>query len=165
MNQRVFILHLGSNCGERQSFINEALRVIQQNTGNLENESCLYETAPWGGVEQDDFLNLAVSGTTSLSPFQLYRVCADIENQIARPKREPWGPRELDIDCIFHGDSIIGTDELVLPHPRAHLRRFVLQPIADIAPEFMHPVIHQNISTLLANCKDPLRVEKYQNNK
>lgn len=162
MSQRVFILHLGSNCGERQAFIDGALKLIQREIGPIEKKSSLYETAPWGGIKQDDFLNLAVLGHTSLSPFQLYRSCSLIERQIARPKTEVWGPRELDIDCVFHGESIISTDELILPHPRAHLRRFVLQPIAEIVPEYMHPVLHQKISTLLEKCQDSLRVDKYK---
>jgi len=100
----------------------------------------VYETKPVGGPEQDDFYNAAVAFATHLTPEDVFARCLLIEHSMGRVRRELWGPRIIDLDLLMFGDLVISTDDLVVPHPAMAERGFVLTPLADIAPEVIHPV-------------------------
>ncbi|WP_453985660.1 2-amino-4-hydroxy-6-hydroxymethyldihydropteridine diphosphokinase [Brevibacterium casei] len=133
-------LSLGANLGDAAATLDEAVAALERHPRiSVRARSSLYRTAPWGGVEQDDFLNLGVLAETTLPPAQLLAVCQGIEVACGRTRELRWGPRTLDIDLIaFTADGVeqvSDTPELTLPHPRAHERAFVLAPWAEIAPD------------------------------
>jgi 2-amino-4-hydroxy-6-hydroxymethyldihydropteridine diphosphokinase len=125
-----------------------AIRIIQ--------ESALYQTEAWGVEEQPFFYNQVLEVATSLSPLALLEVVLEIEAEMGRKRIQKWGTRLIDIDLLFYGQQIINSEKLILPHPFISERNFVLAPMAEIAPEFVHPVLGKNISMLLKESKDPL---------
>jgi len=155
----VYLL-LGSNEGQREEWLNEAIRLLQQNCGTITARSYIYETAAWGLEQQPDFLNMALSITTALSPADLLEQTQAIEQQLGRQREVKWGQRTLDIDILFYNSDIIDIPGLKIPHPYIQERRFALVPMAEIAPDLVHPVFNKNISQLLDECKDPLQVKK-----
>ena len=137
--------------------INQALQYLSEADGILLTKvSSLYETEPVGYEEQHWFLNGVVAVETGLSPRQLLKVLQQIEKRIGRQQRKRWGPREVDLDLLIFEDRVINTPDLIVPHPEMHRRRFVLIPFAEIAPDTIHPILRQNIRTLL----DDLPTEK-----
>lgn len=110
--------------------------------------SYIYATKPWGNQDQPEFLNLCMSGKTSLTAMELFKFTSSIEKQLGRTKKEKWGPREIDIDILFYGDEVIKTQNLKIPHPFIAERAFVLVPLAEIAPDFVHPVLRLTASKL-----------------
>ena len=123
--------------------------------------SGFYDTEPVGPVAQENFLNAVLRLETSLSPRKLLSELRRIETEVFRRKREvAWGPRPLDLDILFYGDLVLEEEGLVIPHPRLHERRFVLQPLAEIAPEFIHPLLKKSVSDLLASLPAGERVTK-----
>ncbi len=148
-------LSLGSNVGDRRGFLRKALEMISDlRDVKLSGVSGVYETEPVGFKRQAPFLNLAVRIFTAAGPNELIRELKEIESKLGRIRRERWREREIDIDIIFYGDAKIDSDELVIPHPSAHLRRFVLQPLSELAPDFIHPSLHETVSELLRKCTD-----------
>ncbi|RLB59490.1 MAG: 2-amino-4-hydroxy-6-hydroxymethyldihydropteridine diphosphokinase [Deltaproteobacteria bacterium] len=144
-------LSLGSNLGRRRDNLRRALELLDEHAGiHLRAVSPVYETEPVGGVEQPDFLNLAARAEVELAPEQLLDACLEIEDRLGRVRRQPWGPRLIDIDLLLVGDHVIASDRLVLPHPHMHLRRFVLEPLAGITPNTVHPRLGRTVSELLA---------------
>lgn len=151
----------GSNVGARLSHINHALQRLSETDGvSLTQVSSLYETEPVGDKAQEAFLNGVVAVETSLSPNQLLERLQQIERQVGRQQRRRWGPREIDLDLLIYDQCCINTPELVLPHLELHKRRFVLTPFAEIAPDVIHPILQQNIQTLLRNLTDENTVER-----
>lgn len=122
----------------------------------VEKVSRVYQTAAWGKTAQPDFYNCAAQITTSLAPEALLDVLLATERALGRERLERWGPRTIDIDLLFWADVQLTTNRLVVPHPELHRRRFVLLPLADIAPGFIHPGENETIATLAARCPDPL---------
>lgn len=110
--------------------------------------SKIYETAPWGKIDQDDFLNMCISGETNLTPLELLKTVKEIEKKVGRKEREIWGPREIDLDIIAYKDLILKTKDLTIPHPYLTERQFVLLPLSDIAGDWIHPLLKQNIQEL-----------------
>ncbi|MFB3042576.1 MAG: 2-amino-4-hydroxy-6-hydroxymethyldihydropteridine diphosphokinase [Candidatus Poribacteria bacterium] len=150
-------ISFGSNVGDRLVHINQALQYLSEADGILLTKvSSLYETEPVGYEEQDWFLNGVVAVETGLSPRQLLKVLQQIEKRIGRQQRKRWGPREVDLDLLIFEQRCINTPDLIVPHPEMHQRRFVLIPFAEIAPDTIHPILRQNIQTLL----DDLPTEK-----
>jgi len=141
-------LSLGANVGDRASNLEKARSLIDEKFGILK-ASLVYETEPWGGVMQGPFLNQVVQIYTSLSPRELLKTIKDFESEIGRKKTVKWGPRVIDIDILFYGDLVIDEPDLVIPHKFLHERRFVLEPLNEIAPDFMHPVLGKKISEIL----------------
>ena len=132
MSVRAF-LSLGSNLGDRRALLREAVDSLP----DVVAVSPVYETAPVGGPEQDNFLNLVVELDTELTPFQLLGVCHRIESSAERVRETRWGPRTLDIDIIWMEGIEMDEERLTIPHPRWKARRFVLAPLRDLAPELV----------------------------
>ncbi len=142
------LLALGANLEPRRERIEEAMRLLELEALADARRSSMYATEPVGYTDQPDFLNAAITGTTSLGAEELFRVCKDIERRIGRQHRDRWREREIDIDIILYGVQVIDTPLLTIPHPRMHERAFVLDPAAEIAPDMIHPVLGTTIGQL-----------------
>ncbi|MHD0398597.1 2-amino-4-hydroxy-6-hydroxymethyldihydropteridine diphosphokinase [Staphylococcus simulans] len=133
-------LGLGSNVGDRENQLKEAIRLLDEQPGiQVVKVSSFYETEPVGYVDQPDFLNLCVEIQTELSPKAVLESGLGIEQQLHRVRKERWGPRTLDIDILLYGDQIIEEEDLTVPHPRMTERAFVLIPLQEIAPNKVEP--------------------------
>ncbi len=160
--QRVFIA-IGSNLGDRLENCRRAIELITADKKKvaLVRRSSFYETEPWGVTGQRTFINLAIEVGTSLSPVALLEFLKSIEVGMGRPPLSiRWGPRLIDLDIIFYGDKILETEYLVIPHPYAHLRAFVLMPLGEIAPDFIHPLLGVKVSELIEAIPDNKGVKK-----
>lgn len=144
---RVF-LALGSNVGDSYKFLKDAKEMIKSEYTTINKESKIYKTKPWGFVMQDDFLNQVIEIETFFESFSLLKEIQKIENKLARERKIHWGPRTIDIDILFFDDEKIYTDDLIIPHPYIEKRAFVLEPLKEIAPFFIHPVLNRSISDL-----------------
>lgn len=133
---RVFI-SIGSNLGDRISNCRKAVNEMAKFCNDVKVSS-LYETEPVDKEDQPNFINAAAQIRTDLSPHQLLEKLNLIEEQLSRVRHEKWGPRTIDLDIIFYGNLILNDDDLIIPHPRAHLRQFVLEPICEIDPDFIY---------------------------
>lgn len=142
-------LALGSNIGDREANLRTAVNLIESDEIRIVRRSSLYETAPQELLDQPWFLNAAVEIETSLFPLQLLARLRGIEREMGRRRVTPKGPRNIDIDILFYGRTVIATAELEVPHPRIAQRRFVLEPLAEIAPDFRHPVSGKTASEML----------------
>lgn len=140
---------LGSNLVDRAVNLAVARQMLAHDTWALKCSS-IYQTAPWGYSDQDDFYNQVLECETSLSPMRLLRRLKRIEKRMGRKKTFRNGPRVIDLDILFYDDLILEAKRLVIPHPRLHERAFVLVPIAEISPGFVHPVLGKTIVELLA---------------
>jgi 2-amino-4-hydroxy-6-hydroxymethyldihydropteridine diphosphokinase len=143
-------LALGSNIGDREANLRDAVNRLESDEIGVLRRSSVYETAPQELLDQPWFLNAVVQIETSLFPMQLLQRVREIERQMGRQRVTPKGPRNIDLDVLFYGRSVIATAELVVPHPRMTQRRFVLEPLAEIAPDFRHPVTGKTASEMLA---------------
>ncbi len=152
-------LALGTNLGDRLANLRAALAALPLAVQVL-YRSEVYETPPWGIPDQPAFLNMAVKGETRLAPLDLLHHLKQLEKKLGRLPSVRYGPRLIDIDILFYDDLIIDTPELTIPHPRLHERAFVLIPLADVAAELVHPVLHASIRDLLAGV-DPTGVKRY----
>ena len=135
--------------------------MISSRIGNISKSSQLYKTAAWGKEDQDDFLNKAIISQTDLTPDEVLSEIHIIEAKLGRQRIEKWGPRIIDIDIIFYGEKIIKKPNLIIPHPHLTNRNFVLIPLMDIIPEFVHPELEQSITELNELCTDTSEVRKY----
>jgi 2-amino-4-hydroxy-6-hydroxymethyldihydropteridine diphosphokinase len=126
----------------------------------VHEQSFIYETTPWGITEQPNFLNMVIKGETSQMPQELIKNLKSLETELGRIPSIRYGPRKIDIDILFYGDLILTTPELTLPHPHLHERAFVLVPLADLAPDYIHPIMRKTIRQLLANV-DAAGVKRY----
>jgi len=158
-NFRVALM-LGGNVGNTLYIFTQAKILLGESAGTIESVSEIYVSEPWGLDEQPAFMNQAILISTSLSPIELLSLTKAIELQLGRVKRELNGPREIDIDILLYEDFILKEDQLQIPHPRLHIRRFNLVPLAEIAPHWRHPVLKKTISELLLLCEDDLKVQK-----
>jgi 2-amino-4-hydroxy-6-hydroxymethyldihydropteridine diphosphokinase len=157
---RVFV-GLGSNLGDREAAIEGAVRHLSARGVRILERSSLYLTEPVGGPPQDWFLNAVAAGETALDPVQLLEACLDAERARGRVRGERNGPRTLDVDVLLYGDLRREAPDPVLPHPRLHERRFVLVPLAEIAPGVVHPAMGLTARELLARCPDTSEVRLF----
>lgn len=140
-------LGLGSNLGERARTLENAITLLTPYISSA-RLSPVYETAPVGYLKQGNFLNAVLEGETELNPLELLNVCQEIESKLGRVRTIQNGPRTIDIDVLFYGNSVINESGLIVPHPRLHERAFVLKPLLDLCPEFMHPKLKLTVKEL-----------------
>lgn len=139
---------LGTNLGERLSNLRVAIQSMPPEITVLA-ESQVYETPPWGYEDQPAFLNMVVRAETGLEPKPLLKYLKQLEARLGREKSVRWGPRLIDLDILFYDDLVIDTPPLIIPHPRLHERAFVMVPLADVAIDYVHPVLGKFIWELL----------------
>jgi 2-amino-4-hydroxy-6-hydroxymethyldihydropteridine diphosphokinase len=157
------VFSLGSNIGDKQEYINQAISSVDKIIGQIIARSSFYVSQPWGYQEQDDFINAAIIIETELSIPQIKESIKAIEESMDRPKvRKKWSSRTLDLDLIFYGMEIYNTQDFQVPHRFMHLRNFVLLPLNEICPEYIHPVFQKSVQTLLKNCPDESMVSKIE---
>ena len=142
-------LGLGSNLGDKETYLNQAVKSVDETRGcQVEKVSSYLVTEPYGGVEQDDFLNACLCLKTYLSPEELLKRLHEIEQDAHRERIVRWGPRTLDLDILLYDDLILETEELILPHMDMENREFVLKPLSEIAPNLRHPILHRTMRQL-----------------
>lgn len=145
-------LSLGTNLGDRRSNLEAALTLIGQKIGKVEAVSSILETEPWGFDSPNRFLNLAAKVKTELNPLDVLKTTQKIEKSMGRTSKtgaRGYQDRIIDIDLLMYDEVVMESPELTIPHRLMHKRRFVLEPLAEISPELVHPVIHKTISQLL----------------
>ncbi len=142
-------LSLGSNIGEREAQLDEAVERLEAAGVRVVRRSSVYETEPQDLRDQPWFLNLVLEVETGLSPIQLLAAIQGIEKAMGRRRDVPKGPRTVDIDILLYGPAIVETEDIQIPHPRLDRRRFVLEPMAELAPDLRHPLSGKTISELL----------------
>ena len=151
-------LSIGGNLGDRKTYLKKAIKLLIKAVGHQVQASNIYETEAWGKTDQEPFLNQVLEMESYLSAFELLKTCLKIEAALGRSREERWGSRSIDIDILFYGDEIIEEKHLQIPHPRLHQRNFVLIPLKEIAPDFLHPVLGKKIDLLSKSSKDSLAV-------
>jgi 2-amino-4-hydroxy-6-hydroxymethyldihydropteridine diphosphokinase len=159
MGAQIFIL-LGSNLGDRQENLDRARHEISRSVGEIITTSSVYKTAAWGNTHQPDFYNQVIEIRSAPDPGKLISDTQMIEQKMGRTREEKWGPRIIDIDILFYGDSVFSNENLTIPHPEISNRKFTLMPLAEVAPDFIHPVFKKSVLQLLEDCDDDLPVEK-----
>lgn len=151
-------LLLGSNLGDRAARLAQARHDLAATAGRLVATSALYETAAWGLENQPAFLNQVLAIETKLTAPALLAACLAAEQEQGRERQVRWAARTLDVDILLFGNEVINTPTLAVPHPALPARRFALTPLAEVAPQLVHPQRHRTIAQLLADCPDTLAV-------
>jgi len=155
-------LLLGGNLGDRVANLKKAIELLNDKVGGVLSVSSLYETAAWGKTDQPAFLNQAVALKTRLSALEVLDFALNIEQELGRVRKDKWGERLIDIDLILFGDQVINIpDKLQVPHPHMQHRKFVMEPLAEIAPDVLHPVLGETMLSICRNISDPLEVKKF----
>lgn len=143
----VFLL-LGSNMGDRAFFLTSAITEIEKQVGPVVKRSSVHQTRAWGKTDEPDYLNQVLEAETMLTAEAVLHTILGIEKQLGRERKEKWGSRTIDIDILFYDDQVITEDDLVVPHPQLQNRKFTLEPLAEIAPDLVHPVLNLTIAQL-----------------
>ncbi len=155
-----YVVLLGGNIGDRESYLENALTKIKSLCGSLVSSSSLYESKAWGKEDQKDFLNQVIVVNSELSPELFLETILAIEKDLGRVRYKKWGERVIDIDILYVDDLIINTKLLKVPHPFIQDRRFTLVPLTELVPDFTHPILSKTQLELLSDCKDELEVKK-----
>jgi 2-amino-4-hydroxy-6-hydroxymethyldihydropteridine diphosphokinase len=142
-------LALGANLGDRAANLRRALDLLEPDCGPLAS-SPIFETPPWGDLDQPPFLNMVARGVTWLAPHALLARLKVVEREVGRRPTRRWGPRVVDVDVLTYGDAVVDDPELTIPHARLHERAFVLVPLAALDPGWRHPTLHRTAAGLLA---------------
>jgi 2-amino-4-hydroxy-6-hydroxymethyldihydropteridine diphosphokinase len=153
-------LLLGSNIGDTKKNLNKAKKQIENKIGSVTRSSSLYSTKAWGYEDQDDFMNQVLIVTTALSSIETMMRILEIEKNMGRVRTLKNAPRLIDIDILFFNKEIIHTEDLIIPHPLMQKRKFVMVPLNELSPNFIHPVLKKNIHQIMSSCKDKLTVNK-----
>ena len=164
MMERCFIL-FGSNMGDKNKIYVQACLLINNRCGRIVQVSSAYESEPWGFETKEWFLNRLIVVETALEPEEMLRQLLDIEAELGRvrhPEAEGYISRTVDLDILYYGSRIVLTDNLTIPHPRLHQRRFALLPLCEVVPEFVHPAFNLTQTELLKRCFDFSEVRKIE---
>ena len=159
---KVYLL-IGGNMGDRMANLAQAIHLINQEIGPIQLTSSIYETAAWGNTNQPDFLNQALMLETLLDAETVMHQLLNIEIGMGRKRDIPMGPRTIYLDIIYFNDLVIENELITIPHPKIAERRFVLMPLAEMSPQFLHPVLNKTNEALLKDCGDSLAVYKKTN--
>ncbi len=154
------VLLIGGNLGEREQLIH-LTHLLLSDIGEITCKSDLYETQAWGGASEGNFLNQALVLKTDKPPSELLQATQGIEHRLGRTREVHWGNRTMDIDIIYIDDLVYQDEKLTVPHPLMAERNFVLVPLTEILPDFVHPILHLTHRTLLSRCTDTSKVERY----
>ena len=160
MNKAVLLL--GSNLGNGQLLFQHVISLIDERFGELETQSAIYKSRPWGFEHENDFLNQILVLETDLAAEEILQNCLKIEADLGRQRKKQKGysARIIDIDLLFVNDEVLDSKNLILPHPRLHLRKFTLLPLVELMPDFNHPKLHKSMQALLIACEDNSEVRK-----
>jgi len=154
---RIAYLGLGSNVGDREEFIEQAIFLLSKTPGiKMRKKSANYETEPEGNSDQPQFLNAAIEIQTVLDPYKLLSVLHETENVLGRERDVEWGPRTIDLDILLYDGQIVSDDKLQIPHPLLHERLFVLKPLSEIAPNAIHPALEKTIMDIYEERKNEI---------
>ena len=161
-NKHTVFLMLGSNLGDRMENVQLAEKMISEGIGEVKKSSAFYETEPWGIINQPSFYNKLLLVETIYCALEVLKLSMKIEQLMGRHRTEEnrWKERIMDIDIIYFDEQIIQLPELYLPHPRLHLRNFVLLPLMELAPNLIHPVLKKTTIEMLNECADSLKAQK-----
>jgi 2-amino-4-hydroxy-6-hydroxymethyldihydropteridine diphosphokinase len=160
----VTYLCLGGNIGDREKALSHAILKINEQVGNIVAKSTIYETESWGVENQQAYLNQCLKVETSLGAIHLINKLLLIEKELGRERtiNHTYEPRTIDIDILFYNNDIINESKLLVPHPRLHLRKFVLIPLEEIASNYLHPLLNKTIFSLLSECEDTSDVKQFK---
>ena len=158
----VYLL-LGSNLGDRETWLSQARDLIEVRIGPIIQASALYETASWGNTDQPSYINQVVLIQSGKQPRLILDTALDIEKILGRERIAKWGSRTIDIDILLFGDKVLCEEGLTIPHPHMHERRFVLEPLKEIAPDLQHPILKKTITYLYNSLTDVLSVKQIKN--
>ncbi|MBN2237410.1 MAG: 2-amino-4-hydroxy-6-hydroxymethyldihydropteridine diphosphokinase [Bacteroidales bacterium] len=157
------VILLGSNLGARNTLLQQAGQMLETELGSATSVSSVYESEAWGFDSTDTFLNQIRLHNTSKTASEVLKICQNIEHTLGRTRKaNQYESRTIDLDLLFRGSEIIHTVDLQIPHPRLHLRRFTLVPLAELMPDFIHPIFKKNMLELLEECTDNLTVTKFE---
>jgi 2-amino-4-hydroxy-6-hydroxymethyldihydropteridine diphosphokinase len=162
VEKELFIL-LGTNLGDRNTNLQQAISELEVKIGKILTQSKIYQTAAWGITDQPDFLNQVLHIETKLKPQKVLEIILSIEKKMGRVRLQKWGARLIDIDILYYGMKIINETDLIIPHPFLQERMFTLKPLAEIAPNFIHPVFNKSNTVLMEESKDQTKVLLIEN--
>jgi|SRR5690606_40143241 2-amino-4-hydroxy-6-hydroxymethyldihydropteridine diphosphokinase len=162
ISRKKVFLSLGSNMGNREENLSKAISMLENKDNKVLAMSKVYVTGAWGLTDQPDFLNQAVLMETCLNPRQLLDFLLGIEKNMGRERKQKYGPRNIDLDIIFFDNLVVHEQGLHIPHPLMHKRNFVLVPVMEIDPEFVHPELGKTMAELVGESNDPLPVVPYR---
>ncbi|WP_373521964.1 2-amino-4-hydroxy-6-hydroxymethyldihydropteridine diphosphokinase [Aquiflexum sp.] len=156
------VLIIGGNLGDRKTLIVETNKLLVLHFGIPKLSSSIYETAAWGGLSQGNYLNQVLIFETTESPVNVLTKILGVEDKMGRKRDIKWGDRIMDIDILYFGNKIVKSPSLIIPHPYIEKRRFVLEPLNEIIPDFLHPLLGKSQKELLELCLDTSEVVVFE---